>query len=122
MREWDDLVKPELNKIKNLPDDKANQWIIHLSREGCLWEDDTVTEIPNIASVTESRLASIGITTVKQLANVCATNVQIPPNMLQSTFYRFIAIAKTALPGTCHLQPKDYQKEANPYFERYCNS
>jgi hypothetical protein len=123
MGEWKAMIKSEILRVKNLPDDKCTLWKYNESREGRYFEEDEPVHIPQLGKTNSDKLKKMGITTIKQLGEAdFLLQPNRPPthalkNMPIKTLKKHILRAKSAIPGC--IPTIDLRKEENPYEKKY---
>ena len=87
-----------------------------------IWQQDPISMIEKLGSISNSKLNNIGITKVFQLTNIEDNTIDDKSRQSGISYNRlraFIDKARQAIEGSCDIPIVDHRTAENPYFSRY---
>ena len=67
IKKWNQKVKEEIQRVKELTDGRTSGWVTSSCPEDTLYHNDDITCIKNVGAAKKQKLEEAGITTVKDL-------------------------------------------------------
>ena len=124
---WERALRDEIQRVRNLPDNKSSRWMADPRPVGMVWEDDPVGYLPGVGKVIQGLLTDAGVELVRDLFYMDEHDMAEVAGVADSRSLTVNCLAnlkdqarEIAIEGACpYATVQDYRQAPNPYEARF---